>query len=1452
MRFMNLTLRILGFLIALAIGLHVLLIAILQVPSGRSLISGVVSSLASSETQTIRIDGLYVSFALNAAVDRIEIADPQGLWLTADAVEVAWHPGRLLSGRIDIASLSAGQIDLQRPPAEQSDTDNTAQEDTGGAGGWPLPFDVTVDHLVLEEINLGEAVLGAPVSLTASGSGAFALDPAMITADVDVSRIDGVEAGLSAKAQFQPEAEKLMFDISVSEPRGGLAARLLEVPDLPALDLFLKGDGPLTDWAADLDLALDGRTKVTGSAQLRESEMDRILTFDLDGDLAPLAPPAAQAFVLGTTNASGTARFSHDFAPQSADVALKTRTVAMQATADLADGSVNVAADLSVSAGNEALIALDVGDRRIAFGALESKMAVSGKQTEADWSASARLASFQTGELRTQAVRLTVSGSGADLSPGAMTSPFSLTLDIDRLEGLVPQTAPLSGPVTVAGGGSVDVPAQELQIRELAIASAAGNVSLDGFTLSQTQVSGQGSLAVANLSSLSALAGRDLSGSVTGTFSADIDPADLSGSATAALTTRDLTTGSTQADALLTGETRIDATIDLDGPGDISLKSLALGNDQLSVTGSGRYQDDGQTSDLTSRLTAQLEDLARIDPQLSGRLDLEAGTSGPLSALEVTAKATSGQILLAGTPLDDLQISAEATADLAAPTGRIKGSASLNGQPLAVDVDLTSKDGGATIDPLSVRLAGNTVSGSLALADVQRPLETLKGDLDIDAPDLGALSPLLLTEIGGRIEGTATADPDNKSLTLDITGADISVPSLSLGSLRLKANVAAPYSPRSVSADLEIADLLTDATPVHSVSLQARPDSNGTSVDGEMKLDSSGTDGLSLKAHISEPASGAYLLALSDLALRYQGLTSRLKDPTTISYQQGIASIAPLELQFGDGSLALAGKAGETLDLTAELKSVPLDLANAFVPSLGLGGVLSGKASASGSASAPEASWTITGTGLTAAELRKNGLASLGLSTSGTLKDNRISQTTKLSDPNGLNLASSGTVGLKTPNALSLTLEGTVPASALRRPLLDAGLRADGGISLNGSVGGSAASPKYEITAQPAGLTVTSLSTGLTVQNISGTASVNQSQASINGITGDLATGGSMAASGTVGLTDDFPADLSLKLDQGRYIDAGLVTAEIDADLKVSGPLASTSASALIGGNITINKADVSIPEYLPGAIPPVDVRHVNASEAIRQQVAELGGESGRAQTSQKTFPPRLDIVLSAPGQIFVRGRGLDAELQGNLKIVGTTAAPQAIGAFSLKRGQLDILTRRLLFSRGNATFEGSLTPILDFAATTTVSDTTITVTVSGEADDPQIAFTSSPELPQDEVLALLLFGKNVGSLSATQVARLAAAIATLTGGRDNGPLASIRKSLGLDAIDINTEGDEGPSVSVGKYINDNIYVGVEQGTGSGSSRVKVDIDLDRGLKVRGEVGADGSSKAGIFFEREY
>ena len=322
----------------------------------------------------------------------------------------------------------------------------------------------------------------------------------------------------------------------------------------------------------------------------------------------------------------------------------KTQTVSLKTQADLTQDKIDLSADLSVNAGGGALIALDIGDRRIAFGPLSSKVSVTGAQTAADWTADVDLASFQTTELRTETVRLNLSGKGADLTPATLTSPFDLSLTLSRLEGLTPQTDVLSGPLTVTGNGSLDAGAQEIDLSELALSASAAALTLTDATLSATRASGQGRLSLRDLAVFSSLAGRDLGGSISGSFAADLDPSQLTGSASASLVSRDLALAVAQADALLAGETRTDLTVDLNGAADIEVKSLTLDNDQLKISGAAHYVDDG----LTSSLKADLADLAKVDPQLAGSLELDATTAGPLTALEIKAQAASSQILLAG------------------------------------------------------------------------------------------------------------------------------------------------------------------------------------------------------------------------------------------------------------------------------------------------------------------------------------------------------------------------------------------------------------------------------------------------------------------------------------------------------------------------------------------------------------------------------------------------------------------------------------------------------------------------------------------------------------------------------------------------------------------------------------------------------------------------------------
>jgi translocation and assembly module TamB len=158
---------------------------------------------------------------------------------------------------------------------------------------------------------------------------------------------------------------------------------------------------------------------------------------------------------------------------------------------------------------------------------------------------------------------------------------------------------------------------------------------------------------------------------------------------------------------------------------------------------------------------------------------------------------------------------------------------------------------------------------------------------------------------------------------------------------------------------------------------------------------------------------------------------------------------------------------------------------------------------------------------------------------------------------------------------------------------------------------------------------------------------------------------------------------------------------------------------------------------------------------------------------------------------------------------------------------------------------------MLDFSGTTQSGDVAITVTVSGRASDPEVTFSSVPELPQDEILAQLIFQKGIAELSPLQVARLAAAVAELSGG-SGGILAQLRSTTGLDDLDIVTDEEGNTAVAAGRYLTENVYLGVQQGQTAESSRVTIDLDVTKHLKARAGVTGEGGSSVGLFFEKEY
>jgi translocation and assembly module TamB len=247
-----------------------------------------------------------------------------------------------------------------------------------------------------------------------------------------------------------------------------------------------------------------------------------------------------------------------------------------------------------------------------------------------------------------------------------------------------------------------------------------------------------------------------------------------------------------------------------------------------------------------------------------------------------------------------------------------------------------------------------------------------------------------------------------------------------------------------------------------------------------------------------------------------------------------------------------------------------------------------------------------------------------------------------------------------------------------------------------------------------------------------------------------------------------------------------------------------------------------------------------------------------------------------------VRGRGIEAELEGTIMIRGPSAAPQVTGGFELRRGTFTVAGRTFVLTTGRVTFDGAgirnrIDPTLDLAAESTSGGITAKIAVTGYASAPRIELSSTPPLPSDEILARVLFQRSAAQLSALQLAQIAEiAVSLASGGSGFDPLGSIRRRLGLSRLSIGSGTTTSPTgsttsqatsnttVEAGTYVLRNVYVGARQGL-HGGTQAQVQVDLTDRLKVFGTVAAgstaavtqgatqqDTGSSIGLSFQFEY
>ncbi|MCY4335309.1 MAG: translocation/assembly module TamB domain-containing protein [Litoreibacter sp.] len=548
-----------------------------------------------------------------------------------------------------------------------------------------------------------------------------------------------------------------------------------------------------------------------------------------------------------------------------------------------------------------------------------------------------------------------------------------------------------------------------------------------------------------------------------------------------------------------------------------------------------------------------------------------------------------------------------------------------------------------------------------------------------------------------------------------------------------------------------------------------------------------------------------------------------------IAFEARLPDINPLVPQYR-GALAVTG--------TAQQQGEALGIDTKIAGPYGLQATVSGEATGP----SPRFDYTLSLPNLAPLVANLNG----PLRAQGTAAQNGFDWqvTSDIDGPAGTNARVAGRVG--GDGQVNLTANGAAPM-ALANPFIaprsvQGQVRFD--LAVNGAPGLDAVSG--QITTNDARLASPDLP--VTINDIDAQIGLGAGRANLT-LRAGVAEGGAVTVNGPVTLSGNFPAELEIALQNLGIEDPSLYRTRLNSALSVNGGL---TGGARIAGQIDVGETQVTVPSSGLGgfAIIP-EIVHIGASQAVRVTQDRAGMNTPAASESGGGPAYPLDISINAPGRVFVRGRGLDAELGGSLRLTGDTNNIISAGRFELVRGRLDILEKRFDLDEGSVQLQGSFDPFLRFVATTRTSSGTASVIIEGPASAPEVSFTASPEAPQDEVLAQIFFGRSAADLSAFQALQLANAVATLAGRGGESVISRLRRSFDLDDLDVNTDNEGNTAVRAGKYISDNVYTDVEVG-GADGPEVSINIDLTPSLTARGTTSAQGNSSIGIFFERDY
>lgn len=1022
-----------------------------------------------------------------------------------------------------------------------------------------------------------------------------------------------------------------------------------------------------------------------------------------------------------------------------------------------------------------------------------------GSFTRPDIDAHLLIAQLKAADGIAQSVKADIEGHGGSAQITAQIADL-------RWQGL-PDDFFASAPIALRAKIIFDDPTRPVDF-ELShpLASARGHATLGD------NVKGTATVNIGSLAPFAALAGIDLRGTLTANAALDIQ--------------NDKTAA------------KLDGTLDVTG-GDATIAGLIGRNAKFGLAGSVEKQDitiehanlNGAAAEISANgglragtlaidWTATLRDLSRVAKNLSGNIALRGHLKGPQGNFE-TAIAGEGQLAGGKFAKGPVRIAARIGGLPNAPAGKISADGLINGGTLQFLADLEHRTDGA----LSIKIQKGDWKSLRARANLllARGADMPTGKISLQDGQLADLQPFLGLEVAGNLAASADLRTE-KGLPLaqiNLVAKSLVAQGAHVENLTLGGTIADPTG--KLRADLKLAAIGIASNGIGG-DLQAQLTGPADALDAKIAFALVDAEGN--KANVQSAAridAVKQQVQLNALDANYRGEAAHLVAPARIDLASGVA-VDRLQLTAGGAEVEFSGRLLPSLNATASMRKLTTRLIRLFVPGFDADGILSADAQLSGTLAAPRGKISLHGTGLQL-QGSASGSAKGELVAEATLNGQMASVDAQLSAGKSLSLNLAGDVPLTANGNINLRVRGNTDL-ALVNPILNAdGRNLSGSVAIDGMVSGTQLLPRVEGSAILSEGDFQDYVQGIHLAGLSGHVSAHGNKITITDLKG-RAGKGTVSADGDIDLwSPGMPVNLAINAKDARLLAGTLMTVDGDATLKLTGQ---AQSHVNLIGSVRIDDGEVNLPETLPGSVAVLDVRRK--------------GQKYSPPPKSKSPVIGLNVTVTSPGRLFVRGRGLEAEVSGRIHVEGTNIRPNVTGGFTMRRGELSIAGQTLNFTSGRLGFDGvgvanSLDPSLSFVAESTSASVTAKLEVTGYASSPKIKLSSTPYLPQDEVLAHLLFQQSVKQLGPLQLAQIAEGLGSLTGiGSGLNPLSRVRKGLGLDRLAVGGgQNGTGATVEAGKYVMDRVYVGAKQDTGGGTT-AQVQVDITPRLKAQATV----------------